>query len=621
MQQILPYFILIPFLGFFINILLPHKKERLISQLAIFTVGLHMAFILIFGCYWFYMVYIIKTDSADIKHFTNNEYHLSFYFDKITAVYSMVGSILIFLVSVFSRFYMHRDQGFKRFFNNLLFFYCGYNLVIFSGNTEVLFIGWEIVGICSFLLITFYRDRYLPVKNGFKVISILNLSDLCLALVMWMSHNLWNENISFFTVNNNATGQIYLQSHPSYLLFIAIMFLIAAIIKSAQLPFSTWLPRAMEGPTTSSAIFYGALSVHLGVFLLLRTFPLWESFTLIKATVIIIGLLTALIAAGISKVQSSIKIQIAYSSIAQIGLMFVEIALGYHNLALIHFAGNAFLRSYQLLVSPSILSYLIHNQFYHFNPAEKKDRQPVFKKLSNSFYVLSTKEWNLEFYLKQFLWDPFKWAGNKLAFLENKSSLIVLGVFFLSGLYCIGFSENINKDLFEHLPIGFSFFALILVLRTFAGRGDAIKSWTLLFINQFFISLAISINLPFGLGYILLFIGAAILSFVVGYICLHTIKKIDNNIQLNQFHGYSYEKPRIALVFLLACLGILGIPITPYFIGVDLIYSHIDKDQTILLSIISLSFILMELSVIRIYARIFMGLHKKAEHAMVFKSS
>jgi NADH-quinone oxidoreductase subunit L len=108
---------------------------------------------------------------------------------------------------------------------------------------------------------------------------------------------------------------------------------------------------------------------------------------------------------------------------------------------------------------------------------------------------------------------------------------------------------------------------------------------------------------------------------MAGFICLGKIKSIDNNIDLNGFHGYTYEQPTLAFVFLLSCLGLLGFPITPTFIGVDLLFSHINKEQGVLIVITSLSFVFIELSVLRIYARIFRGQHKKAYHAIAFRSS
>lgn len=152
-------------------------------------------------------------------------------------------------------------------------------------------------------------------------------------------------------------------THSTIGIFISAMFLLSASAKSAQMPFSSWLPRAMEGPTPSSAIFYGSLSVHIGVFLLLRTFPFWEFQTSVRLAIAFLGASTMLIATGIARVQSSVKSQIAYASIAQIGIIFIEVSLGFEKFAPFHFAGNAFLRTYQLLVSPSVVSYLIREQF------------------------------------------------------------------------------------------------------------------------------------------------------------------------------------------------------------------------------------------------------------------
>jgi len=244
----------------------------------------------------------------------------------------------------------------------------GYNTVIFAGNLQTLFIDWEILGISSFLLIAFYRDRYLPVKNAVKVFSIYRIGDVGIILAMWLSHHLWHENITFLELSKYEQVHHQLQSQSLVGMVISIVILLSAAVKSALLPFSSWLPRAMEGPTPSSAIFYSSLSVHLGVFILLRTFPFWEHQLSVRLLIGLLGLFTSILTTGIARVQSSVKSQIAYASIAQIGLIFIEVAAGFENLALCHFAGNAFLRTYQLLVSPSVVSYLIREQFYNYVP-------------------------------------------------------------------------------------------------------------------------------------------------------------------------------------------------------------------------------------------------------------
>jgi len=428
MNQLLVLFIAIPAFAFFISLVWQNKSEKAITIIVQFTKILYIVVAVCFAVWWvinglkpisYYVATIYKTD-----HFV---FALELYYDEITAVFSIVGAFLFYLVATFSRYYMHRDQGYKRFFSTILLFAAGYNFIIMSGNFETLFIGWEIKGVCSFLLIAFYRNRYLPVKNAFKAISYYRMSDIGLMLCMWMMHHLTQQNISFYELGEAkdlavATGSI------SMAVFIVCMMILPAAIKSAQFPFTSWLPRAMEGPTSSSAIFYGSLSVHIGVFLLLRTHPFWEDMLWAKIVIIVIGAATAIVATLIARVQPTVKTQIAYSSAAQIGLMFIEVAIGWHWLVLIHFAGNAFLRTYQLLVSPSVLNYLVHHQYFHYTPPTQK---PV-SKLKASLYTLGIKEWNLDSMMFTYLWSPFKWLGKQLQFLQSS---IVIGILFITSVY------------------------------------------------------------------------------------------------------------------------------------------------------------------------------------------
>lgn len=407
--------ILIAGIGFGVSLILPAKSETLISRTAFVSVGAHLALLTGFLIVWFFHgAPVLSKKDVVLFHTQDYEFFIDLYFDKITATYLLVGSVLTFLVTVYSRHYLHRESGYKRFFSTVLFFFAGFNITVSAGNLETLFIGWEILGISSFLLIAFYRDRYLPVKNAVKVFSIYRVGDVGLILAMWASHHLWLENITFEKLNNYQLVDAQLMAHSWMGVFISAMILLTAAAKSAQFPFSTWLPRAMEGPTPSTAIFYGSLSVHLGVFLLLRTYPFWEHQWSVRIVIGGLGLVSALVATGIARVQSSVKSQIAYSSIAQIGLIFIEIALGWKDMALIHFAGNAFLRTYQLLVSPSVVSYLIREQFYHFEPREHSLEDSLPKRLEYTLYMLSLKEWNLDSIMYRYLWNPLKNLGKRL---------------------------------------------------------------------------------------------------------------------------------------------------------------------------------------------------------------
>lgn len=623
MEKLLQYFLWLPAIGFFISLFIPRKNEYALSLFSSLVSGIHFFALATFILIWF------MNDSSilDIKHITlfdtkEIQIFIDLYFDKITAVFALVGSLLTFLITVYSRFYLHRDQGFKLFFNVILLFFFSYNLIIFSGNFETLFIGWEILGVCSFLLIAFYRDRYLPIKNSLKVLSIYRFGDICLILAMWMSHHLWHENITFYKLNDSVSVVNHLMEHQWYAFFIALMIFIAASAKSAQLPFSSWLPRAMEGPTSSSAIFYGSLSVHLGVFLLLRTYPYWENLVLIKFIIIIMGIFTIMIATSIAKVQSSVKTQIAYSSIAQIGLMFIEIALGFHHLVLIHFVGNAFLRTYHLLVSPSTLGYLIHDMVFNPPTMAKTIQNPLLQKIINSIYVLSIKEWNLDLILYRYLWNPFKIMGRKLFFLRKLPVLISLILIYIIGLYFNIHQETISPDVFYFLPNIFSFIAFMLILASFTERGNAMIAWSFAICSQLFITLSIVLlNEDFGHNYIFIYLSGSFISSIIGFVCLKKIQTIDRDIELNQFHGYIIEKPKTAFLFLIACLGLIGLPFTPTFIGIDILFSHIHKHEELLILFTALNFVFMEIAIIRIYARIFLGQSKKLNQAIAYRSS
>jgi NADH-quinone oxidoreductase subunit L len=622
MKSFLEFFILLPFVGFLVSLALPKKNEGVIARWTFLSVALHMFSFQAFLVYWLMNGYQ-ELNLKDIVLYRTEgyEFFLDFYFDKITAVYVFVGSLLMFMVTLYSRTYLHREAGYKRFFNTILFFYLGYNIVVFSGNLETLFIGWEILGISSFLLIAFYRDRYLPVKNAVKVFSIYRVADVGLILAMWMSHHLWHESITFDKLMNADLIHSHLQEHSWVGIFIALMFWLSAIAKSAQLPFSSWLPRAMEGPTPSSAIFYGSLSVHLGVFIMLRTYPFWENQLSVRILIGVMGLITAIIATGIARVQSSVKSQIAYSSIAQIGLIFIEIAAGWGALALIHFAGNAFLRTYQLLVSPSVVSYLIREQFYNFVPRLRSIEDSFPKKLQYTLYILCLKEWNLDSFMYHYLWNPIKKVGQYFNFLTFNRVFMLLVPIYLIGLFCVYNKELVSDGIEHYLPLVFSLIGLICVLKAFTERQHARVSWLLVIMNHFWIALAISFNENFTFNEVHLYLIGVAVAGVIGFTALRRLRLLEGSIDLDQFHGHSYKHPKIAMVFLLACLGATGFPISPTFIGEDLIFSHIHQDQLLLAFFVSLSFVVDGLAIIRIYARVFLGPHSKSVYEMAYRSS
>jgi NADH:ubiquinone oxidoreductase subunit 5 (subunit L)/multisubunit Na+/H+ antiporter MnhA subunit len=324
-------------------------------------------------------------------------------------------AFLSIMVVSYSQYYMHREVGYQKFFACLLFLMFGLTLLTVAGTLDLLMAGWEFVGICSFLLIGFYQTRLSPVRNAFKVLSVYKFCDVGLLLGGWLSHLLWHDT-QYFAVLNTASTRAHLADVGSWqLLLLTVMILVAAAGKSAQWPFSFWLSKAMEGPTPSSAIFYGSLSVHAGVLLLHRMHPIWSAAEYGPWLVGSLGLLTAIICTGIARVQSNIKGQIAYSSAANVGLIFLEMALNLKELAMLHMVANACLRCYQLLVSPSVMAYLVRLQGttnQQLRPMGWSLERYIPPKLARLLYVFCINDGYLESVVYGLIWRPIKVVGS-----------------------------------------------------------------------------------------------------------------------------------------------------------------------------------------------------------------
>jgi NADH:ubiquinone oxidoreductase subunit 4 (subunit M) len=386
------------------------------------------------------------------------------------------------------------------------------------------------------------------------------------------------------------------------------MILIAASAKSAQLPFTAWLPRAMEGPTPSSAIFYGSLSVHIGAFLLMRTFPFWEHQVLIRWLTAAIGLSTAIIASQIARVQTTVKSQVAYSSASQIGIIFVEIAAGFEILALVHFAGNAFLRTYQLLISPSVVTYMIREQFYRDAESEQIVKSEPLSKLRQAAYIMALKEWHLDSVIFTLFFKPLKGFKNILSFLSLKNLLFFLIPFYSLGIYLVYSEIHLTQLVRTYLATGTALLALILVVKAYNERQSARFAWLLIICAHFLIDLAVTFNDQFDRREAAIYLSGIALSGLLGYYSLFRVKRyLNKSIDLHDFHGLVYQLPGAGLVFLFSALGLAGFPITTTFIGEDIILTHIEGDQVLLALFVALSFIIIGIALIRMYARVFLG--------------
>jgi len=283
------------------------------------------------------------------------EFHAVLLVDALSLTFLLLATLLCGVVAVFSEKYLHREPGFHRFFLLLTLFGFGDCLTVLAGSIETLYASWETLGLTSALLIGFFHERPGPVQNGLYTFAVYRFSDLCLALAMVSVYHLAHSGdfSSFLGTTAWPQHQPTLQGAPATA--VGFLLLLAAAGKAAQLPFSGWLRRAMEGPTPSTAIFYGALSVHAGAFLLLRCGSLLEASRPVAVATVVLGLSTAAWARAVGVVQTDVKCSLAYASLSQVGLIFAEIGLGLRLLPLMHVLGHALVRSMQFLRAPSLL--------------------------------------------------------------------------------------------------------------------------------------------------------------------------------------------------------------------------------------------------------------------------
>ncbi len=273
---------------------------------------------------------------------------VSFTLDGLGLAMATLVALLCLLSLRFSVNYMHREAGFQRFFMILSLFQGAMLLIVMAGNSVFTFIGWELAGVSSYLLIAYAFDRPVAATNATRAFVTNRIGDAGFVLAIALSF-FWLGSVEW---SDLASGSGELGTLASGL--IGLGFLLAALVKSAQVPFSPWISRALEGPTPSSAVFYGAVMVHAGVYLVIRLEPLWLQAPVVMVVMTVIGLLTAIYGYLSGLVQTDVKSSLMFSTTAQVGLMFLFCGLGWFQLAAWHLALHASWRAYQFLHAPAL---------------------------------------------------------------------------------------------------------------------------------------------------------------------------------------------------------------------------------------------------------------------------
>jgi NADH:ubiquinone oxidoreductase subunit 5 (subunit L)/multisubunit Na+/H+ antiporter MnhA subunit len=276
---------------------------------------------------------------------------VSFFLDHLSLTMATLIGFIILIIQQFSINYLHREAGFQRFFILLSIFHSAMLLIVLSGNAVLTFIGWELAGVSSYLLIAYSWHRETATRNAGRAFVTNRIGDagFLLAIIFsfyWLGTVEWDEMLGAMEAR---------QESPIFIGIIVAGFMLAAFAKSAQFPFSAWITRALEGPTPSSAVFYGSIMVHAGVYLLLRLEPLWVKEPFLMIGIIIIGSITIAYGYIVGLVQTDVKSSFIFSTLVQVGLMMVWIGFGLSTIALVHLVIHAIWRAYQFLHAPSFM--------------------------------------------------------------------------------------------------------------------------------------------------------------------------------------------------------------------------------------------------------------------------
>jgi NADH-quinone oxidoreductase subunit L len=360
MANAVGYIVLLPFVGFLINGLFGKrlKSEALVGTIGSSSVGISFLLSL--------LIFLEMLQSVADQRLHTVEYFrwiaaggldipFAFQVDQLSIVMALVVTGVGFLIHVYSIGYMHGDPGFWRFFAYLNLFIFAMLTLVLANNFVLLFLGWEGVGLCSYLLIGFWHDKKFnggTTSDAAKKAFIVNrIGDAGFLIGMFLIYRTFGS-LNFDTVFPNASA--FEVGNPT-ISWITILLFAGAVGKSAQIPLYVWLPDAMAGPTPVSALIHAATMVTAGVYMVARCSILYALTPTVLMIVAIVGAVTAVYAASIGLVQNDIKKVLAYSTISQLGYMFLALGVGAFSASIFHLMTHAFFKALLFLGAGAVI--------------------------------------------------------------------------------------------------------------------------------------------------------------------------------------------------------------------------------------------------------------------------
>ena len=366
--------------------------------------------------------------------------------DQLSLIMALIVTGVGFIIHVYSIGYMHGDKGFWRFFAYMnLFIFAMMNLIL-ADNFVLLFLGWEGVGLCSYLLIGFWYDKKFEksttsdaAKKAFVVNRIGDFGFLLGMFLIYLTFNSLNFNEVFTRASAFGVPE-------TTFAFIAIFLFIGATGKSAQIPLFVWLPDAMAGPTPVSALIHAATMVTAGVYMVARCSIIFASAPAILTVVAVIGTLTALFAATIGIVQNDIKKVLAYSTISQLGYMFLAMGVGAFSAGIFHVMTHAFFKALLFLGAGSVIHSMHHEQdIQHYGGLRKHMPKTAGTFLIAALAISGIPPLSGFFSKDEILWYSFANGGFLFWLIGALTAFIT--AFYMFRLYFLTFE---GKERFGH---------------------------------------------------------------------------------------------------------------------------------------------------------------------------
>ncbi len=386
--HLLWYIPLLPFVGFLLNGTIGRRLPRTgVAAIALLFTALPA---LIFGYLWIFMHShdVLQITAASRPWIQTGTFNVRFTLmaDHLTLVMLGIVTCVGFLIHVYSVGYMAHEEGYWRFFAYLNLFMFFMLVLVLAESFLLLFVGWEGVGLASYLLIGFYWKKPSANNAGRKAFVVNRIGDFGFLLAMFLLINHFGT-LSFTQVFGAIS--LHPELHGGFLTTIALLLIVGAAGKSAQIPLYVWLPDAMEGPTPVSALIHAATMVTAGVYLVCRSHVLFDRSPFALGVVAIIGALTAIFAASIGMVQHDIKRVLAYSTISQLGYMFLGCGVAAYSAAIFHLMTHAFFKALLFLAAGSVIHALSGEQDMRMMGGMRKRTPVTFWTMSAGVLAIS----------------------------------------------------------------------------------------------------------------------------------------------------------------------------------------------------------------------------------------